>query len=41
MCRTLDLPHRSGGTRLTGIATLGLSEIAWRNAQAEPHWIFF
>ena len=34
-------PTEAAGRALTGIATLGLSEIAWRNAQAEPHWIFF
>lgn len=26
---------------VSGLATAGLSEIAWTHAQAEPHWIYF
>ncbi|MGD9124913.1 MAG: hypothetical protein PVG60_07460 [Desulfarculaceae bacterium] len=26
---------------LSGFATLGLSEIAWSQAKAEPHWVYF
>jgi hypothetical protein len=26
---------------LTGLASLGLSEIAWSKAKEEPYWIYF
>ncbi|MCB2226017.1 MAG: hypothetical protein KQH53_05000 [Desulfarculaceae bacterium] len=29
------------GRVLTGMFTLGLSEVAWTNAKATPHWVYF
>ena len=29
------------GRVLTGMLTLGLSEVAWTNAKATPHWVYF
>lgn len=29
------------GRALTGMATLGLSEIAWSYAKTQPHWLYF
>jgi len=34
-------PSEATGRVLTGMFTLGLSEVAWTNAQATPHWVYF
>jgi len=34
-------PSEAASRVVTGIVTLGLSEIAWSNAKAVPHWVYF
>ncbi len=39
--RKLVCPSEGAARILSGVATLGLSEIAWTRAQAKPHWVYF
>jgi hypothetical protein len=34
-------PSEGTARVLTGVATLGLSEVAWNNAKLKPHWVYF
>ncbi len=34
-------PSEGAARTITGIATLGLSEVAWTHAKAKPHWVYF
>ena len=34
-------PSEGVSRAVTGIATLGLSELAWNQALTKPHWIYF
>lgn len=34
-------PSSAAARVLTGMVTLGVSEVGWTNAQATPHWVYF
>lgn len=34
-------PSEAAARVLTGVVTLGVSEVGWTNAQATPHWVYF
>jgi hypothetical protein len=34
-------PSSAAARAITGMLTLGVSEVGWTNAQATPHWIYF
>lgn len=34
-------PSEGTARVVTGVATLGLSEIAWNKAKLKPHWVYF
>ena len=34
-------PTEGASRVITGMLTLGASEIAWTHAKAEPHWVYF
>jgi hypothetical protein len=37
----LVCPSEGAMRTVTGVATLGLSELAWRQAKRKPHWVYF
>lgn len=34
-------PSSAAARAITGVFTLGISEVGWTNAQASPHWVYF
>lgn len=34
-------PSEGTARIVTGVATLGLSEVAWNKAKLKPHWVYF
>lgn len=34
-------PTEAVSRLVTGVVTLGFSEIAWNNAKIQPHWVYF
>lgn len=41
VAETPNCPSKLLGRGIAGLVTLGMSEIAFSHAEAEPHWIYF